>query len=403
MIMRLSTSQMYASTTAAITAKQSDLANIQNQLSTGKRISHLADDPAGAAQASALRSTLSANGQFDQNRQFATQRLSFAENILGAVGDNLQTVRETMVNAGNSTLSDTDRKDLAAKLRNSLGSLLSLGNTSDGEGGYLFGGYRNSAAPFSSNGLGVSYNADDGTRSVNVTQTRQMPVDFNGADVFMRIPNGNGVFATAANAANSGTGVIDSGSVSNPALLTGNNYQIRFQTSAAGTTYDVLDVTAGTTVSSGNPYTAPASISLPGISVGINGAPANGDTFSVAPSGNQSLFSIVSSAITALETPSNGNTAAVSNAVRASLSDLDQAITHVSSHRATAGARMNELDQLGQVGTARDVDLKGSLSSIEDVDYAKTISEFSVMQNGLQAALSTYQKIAGQSLFDYLR
>ena len=401
--MRLSTAQLYASTTASITARQSDLATIQNQLSTGKRIAGLADDPAGAAQASSLRSTLSANGQFEQNRQFATERLSFTESILGAVGENLQTVRETMVAAGNSPLTDTDRKILAGKLRESLGSLVSLGNTAHGEGGFLFGGFRESAPPFASNGLTVSYNADDGNRAVNVTQTRAMPIGVNGASVFMRITNGNGVFAAAADAANSGNALIDAGSTTSPALLTGNNYEIRFQTGGSGMTYDVLDVTAGTTVSSGTPYTAPAAIAMPGLTVRIDGAPANGDRFTVAPSINQSLYAIVGNAITALETPTNGNTGKIGNAVRSALTDLDQAITHVSNNRAVTGARMNELDQLGQVGTARNVDLQSTLASIEDIDYAKAISEFSVRQNGLQAALSTYSRIAGRSLFDYLR
>jgi flagellar hook-associated protein 3 FlgL len=402
-MMRMSTAQLYATTTAAITAKQSDLANIQNQLSTGKRISSLADDPAGAAQASTLNSDLSANTQFTQNRTFATQRLSFTENIVGSVIDNLQSVRETMVNAGNSTLSDSDRKTLAGKLRESLGSLVGLGNTADGQGGYLFGGFRDSAPPFAGNGLAVNYNADDGNRSVNVTQTRSMAIGLNGGDVFMRIPTGNGVFASSAAAANAGSGVIDSGSVTNPALLSGNNYEIRFQTSASGTTYDVVDTTAGTTVSSGTPYSAPAAIALPGISVGIDGVPANGDRFTIAPSGNQSLFAVVSNAISALETPSNGNTSKISNAVRASLTDLDQVISHVANNRATAGSRMNELDQLAQLGASREVDLKSNLSAVQDIDYAKTISDFTVTQTGLQAALASYTKIAGQNLFDYLR
>ena len=241
--MRISTAQMYQRTAETIVAKQSDLANIQNQLSTGKRSAYLADDPAAAAGASVLRSDLQANAQFEQNRQIAQQRLSFAENTIGAVSDNLQAARELLVSAGNGGYSDSDRKTIAGQLRASLASLVGLANSSDGQGGYLFGGFREDTPPFVDTAAATNYVADDGTRMMNVSRTRSMVTAFNGADVFMRVPNGNGVFTTAANGANTGSGTIDGGRVTNASALTGNNYQIRFQTGAGGTTYDVWDTT----------------------------------------------------------------------------------------------------------------------------------------------------------------
>jgi len=118
--MRIPTAQMYRATTATINEKQLDLARLQNQLSTGKRSANLADDPAAAAGASVLRSNLAANSQFVQNRQIAQQRLSFAENTLGAINDNLQTAREQLIAAGNGGFSDSDRLTIAVQLRQQL-------------------------------------------------------------------------------------------------------------------------------------------------------------------------------------------------------------------------------------------------------------------------------------------
>ncbi len=93
----------------------------------------------------------------------------------------------------------------------------------------------------------------------------------------------------------------------------------------------------------------------------------------------------------------------MANGLRASLANLDQALNHISDERGAAGSRLNELDQVGALGSARDVDLKGTLSTLEDIDYVKTISEFTVTQTGVQAALASYAKISQTSLFDYLR
>jgi flagellar hook-associated protein 3 FlgL len=401
--MRISTAQMYQSTSATISNKQADLARIQNQLSSGRRIASLADDPAAAAGAAVLRSDLAASSQFEQNRQIAQQRLSFSENTLGTVGDNLQAARGLLVSAGNGALSDADRQIIAGQLKAGLSTLIGLANSPDGQGGYLFGGFRQDTPPFVETAAAVNYVGDDGAQVINVSPSRSMVSSFAGADVFARIPNGNGVFTSAAAAANSGTGTIDGGRVANAAALTGNSYEIRFQTGGGGTTYDVWDTTSNTSVSAGTPYTAPASIALPGISVNIDGAPANGDKFDVLPSGNQDIFTTIRDAIDLLETPANGNVTRVSNGLRVALTNIDQALGHVSDARGAAGSRLNELDLLGTLGSAREVDLKSTLSSLEDLDYVKAISEFTVAQTGLQAALDSYGRIAKSSLFDYLR
>ncbi len=93
----------------------------------------------------------------------------------------------------------------------------------------------------------------------------------------------------------------------------------------------------------------------------------------------------------------------MANGLRASLANLDQALNHISHERGVAGSRLNELDQVGALGSARDVDLKGTLGTLEDIDYVKTISDFTVTQTGVQVALASYAKILQTSLFDYLR
>ena len=401
--MRISTSQMYMNSTAAISAKQSDLARLQSQLSSGKRIASLADDPAGAASASVLHSDLSANSQFEANRQVAKEQLSSAESTLGVISENLQSARELLVSAGSGSLSDADRTTIAGQLREHLATLLGLANSSDGQGGYLFGGFRRNSPPFVAAGGTVNYVGDDGARTINVSPTRALAASFSGADIFTRIPSGNGVFVTDTVPANSGTGLIDGGRVTNPAALDGNSYEIRFHGSGSGTTYDVWNTTTNAALSTGTAFTTPAVVALPGIEVGITGAPADGDKFVVAPSANQDIFTTLQKAVDALSTPARGNTTKVGNSLRLALGNLDQGLEKVTDQRSAAGARLNEIDQLATLASQRDVDLKSTLSSLEDTDYVKTISEFTVTQTGLQAALDSYSRIAKTTLFDYIK
>ena len=159
-----------------------------------------------------------------------------------------------------------------------------------------------------------------------------------GTDVFERIRNGNGVFVTAAGAANSGSGVISSGAVVTPASLTGHNYQINFAVAAGATTYSVVDSTTATTLSAGNPYTSGNSIGFDGLQFDIQGSPANGDQFTVAPSTNQSLFKTLNDLIAVVATPVNGQTGntRLTNGLNTALSNLDRGLDNILSVRAAS-------------------------------------------------------------------
>src|SRR5438445_380925 len=96
----------------------------------------------------------------------------------------------------------------------------------NGQGGYLFAGSQQSAAPFSQTGNSVTYGGDSTLQSIQVSQNRQLQIKFSGDDLFQKIRPGNGSFVSAANAGNTGTGVIDAGSVTNPSALPGHSYTI---------------------------------------------------------------------------------------------------------------------------------------------------------------------------------
>lgn len=402
--MRVSTQTIHETGTNLMLQNQGSLVKTQQQLSTGKRILTPSDDPIAAAQALNVTQAALLNKQFSVNRASASSSLGLEENVLKQVTSILQSVHSSAVYAGNSTLTDVDKKILATELRGKFDSLVGVANATDENGQFLFSGYQASTKPFVQTGLNVQYAGDQGQRMNQVGSVRQLAVGDSGTDVFERIRNGNGVFSTAADPLNNGTGIIDKGSVTVPANLTGANYEINFTVAAGVTTYDIVNVTTGSAVSSGNLYTSDSAISFDGIQLSITGDPANGDKFTVSPSSNQSIFETVSDLITALETPSSGQPGStrLSNSLNTALQNINNSLEHVLTKQSAIGARINEIDSLESAGDDQNIQFEKLLSDLQDADLSKVISDFQRQQLYLQAAQQSYIKISGLSLFNYI-
>ena len=86
-----------------------ELDQAMTRLSSGLRINSAADDAAGSAIASKMESQVRSLGVAIRNSYDAISMTQTAEGALGEVENMLQRVRELAVQAGNSTLSDSDR------------------------------------------------------------------------------------------------------------------------------------------------------------------------------------------------------------------------------------------------------------------------------------------------------
>jgi flagellar hook-associated protein 3 FlgL len=281
--------------------------------------------------------------------------------------------------------------------------MVGLANTSDGQGGYLFAGAQQSAPPFSQLGNNVTYGGDSTLQSVQVSQNRQLQIKFSGDDIFQKIRPGNGSFVTAANSSNTGSGTIDTGAVTNPSALTGDNYAVSFSVSGSSTTYQVQDTTTNQTVSSGN-YASPATLAFDGLQVTLSGAPANGDSFTVAPAAYQSIFTTMANAIAALQQPADtpAATAQLQTSVGASLASMSQALDHMTLKQAEVGDQLQQLNSYSSLNSDRQLQANSTLSSIQDLDYAKAASQMAQEQTTYQAALQSYSAVSKLSLFNYL-
>ncbi|MGE0386478.1 MAG: flagellar hook-associated protein FlgL [Gammaproteobacteria bacterium] len=400
--MRIATGQTYERAIAQMQARQARLARVNEEIGSGRKLLSAGDAPADAANVLGIKDSIAATRQYQTNVAVAAGRLEQADTVLQSVTGALQRVRELALRARNGDLGDSDRRAVALEVGERLKELIELGNTRDTNAEFLFAGSRTDTQPFALDAAGQAvYSGDQVTRLLQVGTDRHVADRDPGDAVFMAIRNGNGTFATDPAPGNTGTGVILPGSVVDATLYQAHSFRIVF---TSATTFDVVDDTAASTVLSGQSYTPDAAIAFNGVSLSIQGAPASGDEFTVAPSANQPLFDTVSALAQVLSTPVSSASlgAALAHRVNRTLTDIDQALETVLATRSSIGARLNGVEAQKQMNADVDLHLNAVRSSLEDVDVVEASVRLNLESTALQAAQQAFVRTQNLSLFNYL-
>lgn len=181
--MRLSTLFLYQNNIDSF-ARGINVSNeIYSHLTNNKTVLKPSDDPAAAAQAVLYQDALAQMGRFDGARQSARAALELEDHTLMSIGNLLtKNLTEKLVQAGNEGVSDADRAALATELEGIRNSLRDSGNTRDGQGNYLFSGYKTGTTPFDENG---NYLGGDKALSNQVAENVEMQLGHTGRDLFM--------------------------------------------------------------------------------------------------------------------------------------------------------------------------------------------------------------------------
>ena len=397
--MRVSTLGSYERGLTAMQQLQSALDRTQRQISSGRRILTPSDDPISASRAVDLREKLARLDQFDRNANIAENRLQNEESALSSVNNLLQRVRELALQANNSTQSNESRQLIATEMRQRLGQLVDIANSRDGAGRFLFSGNLDATTPVSVMGSNYSYNGDQGQREIQIGDSRRIFDGDSGDDVFFRIRAGNGTFTTRAAAANTGSAVIGQSSVTDTTQYDNGAYSVQF---LSPTDYEVRD--SGNALVVAGTYQPGSAIEFRGIEFSLDGSPAAGDGFDVAPSPYQSVFSSVQQMITAVETVvfNDQTRAALNNGINAGLQDIDQGIGNILDVQTRIGSRLAAIESQVDSNGAFALTVQDTLSSIEDLDYAEALSRLSLESTTLEAAQKSFVATQRLSLFDYL-
>jgi flagellar hook-associated protein 3 FlgL len=386
---------------ASLNTLESNASATQNQMSSGLQFTTASQNPVAAGLVSGYNQALAQSQQYDTNSNSAQSSLNTEDTALTQVQNALQSLRDLALEANNSTQSAQDRSAIATQAVQIQNTLISLANTQDGSGNFIFAGYSTQTQPFALSATGATYSGDQGQRQVQIAPGQTVVVGDNGDLVFNQIKTGNGTFNVTPAAGNTGAGVVGAITVSNPAAYTGAAYSINF---TAPNTYQVLDAT-NNVVTSGT-YTDGQAISFGGVQVTLSGQPAAGDSFGVAPSANQSIFTSVQNLVTALQQDTDTTTAAgqaqLNNSINSAINNIDQALNQSETVQASVGARLNTVTTQQSVAGDQQVQLKQSISTLQSLDYPTAITTLTSENTTLSASMQAFTLTQGLSLFKFI-
>ena len=189
MAFRVSDSNLFDSAVRNIQRSRYSLQQLQIRATTGKRINFVSDDPSGATQLLGLRRTLERVEQFQRNIDSARADLEAAEVALSGVTNVLIRVRELAVSADIET---AEFDLIQPEIEGQFNELVKLANQRNGKKAFLFGGFLNSATPFTASGAfvpgapspTVSFNGDTGQVQVQIGENAFLGTNLNGREIF---------------------------------------------------------------------------------------------------------------------------------------------------------------------------------------------------------------------------
>ena len=158
----------------------SQLQDVQKQITTGKRIVRMSEEPWTISQIHQLREETSVQSVFKDSANLATTLLSQAENGLSQSLNVVSRLKELAIQASNDTYSLDDLANMAEEVENLKERVLNLANT-EFNGRYVFSGTAYDTPPFDST---YTYAGTTTEVSIDVSVSAKAEVGFDGSDVF---------------------------------------------------------------------------------------------------------------------------------------------------------------------------------------------------------------------------
>ncbi len=330
---RLASANTYDNALSNLAKRQTALSNLQENLTSGKKVVRASDDPTGAAQAERALTRLSRIATDQRALESQRNTIANAESTLGDAVDALQQFRELVVSAGNGSHTAAERKTIATQLQGLREQILGYANRKDTNGQPLFGALASAAEPFSGPTATTEDYTYNGLPGQTATSNTAIASALDGESAFMHKTSRDGVYNVSTN---SSTGAIPTDrtlttgnvSVTDSSLVTRASYQIIFgavvndpATGTSTTEFTIVETNAlgdpptwgvpnqigpiaVPSYTTGKPVTIkiedtggtpPTQVAMPGLSLTITGTPATGDVITVDP--NPSIFSVMDDAI----------------------------------------------------------------------------------------------------------
>jgi len=187
--MKISTQLLFDRAAEQMSLVQNKLAASQAHLAQGKQILKPSDAPDQAAVVQRLKTVMSRQESFLSSMVTLRSRLENEDTTLKSASDLLVRAKEIAVHAANDTLSPINRRALGKEMQAVRDQLLSLANSKDNNGNFLFAGSRSTKPAFDAPAPGESpvYQGDQTKMTVMVGEQRSIPTNRTGTDAFVSL------------------------------------------------------------------------------------------------------------------------------------------------------------------------------------------------------------------------
>lgn len=392
-----------------------NMQKLQNQLSSGKEINRVSDNPYKASRAMQLYTEINANKQYNENIKDITNWLDITDTALNQVSNVFSRIRELMVSAGNGAYGADEKKAIQDEVKELNNQLCQILNTNF-DGAYIFGGTKSTSKPITvdsngnlsyadKNGNPISNDngivtlefidkivSDDGNKLIDKMKKSEElltisiidntdidnPID---SPVVINLKNEDGTLRTGReieidlkkklkeNLPDFGESQIDriSSSMSSFNELDQINSQLKVEVSqGVFIDYNVnaVDIMEFTDIKSGEKVNLADTINLI-----ISNLSEDGDVSKITNEG---------------------------------LKKVDAIISNILENRSKVGAMTNRMESAEAKNEQENLNMTDILSKTEDIDFTEKMMEYAVMQTIYMASLQTSAKILPTTILNYL-
>ena len=306
--------------------------------------------------------------------------------------------------------------------------LMSISNTKDSGGSYIYAGYKSKTQPFIVNAAGeIEYKGDRGVLNLQISESRLMESTIDGATVFQDIVTSSGVstdlFAAVDNisrsirTANAGVEAAKAGTGMAKITLTNQDpgtYAFTVTSGSKSADFS-LDITGS---------------DLSDVATAINAADL--DITATLEDSNKTLKLVsdyaydielgkleIPNISKSQETPTSFFTVqpidAAGNGIgrQQTVFDFDQTIAsrldemrviqnHLANQRAKVGARMNSVERQSDIMLERKILVEKDVSELADADLSELVTELQSMMTSQEASQKAFVRISQLNLFDMI-
>ncbi len=344
-----------------IQKNRTELASLQNQAATMKRVNRPSDDPSASAKILTNRTDNKNLEQFDKNINFGRSFLEMTESALSQVGEALVRAKELAIQGANDTNGGSPREMISSEIAQIYNSVVEISNRRLGDR-YIFAGHKTLTAPFNKDG---EYAGDDGEIKLQNQKGQYVAMNLSGERVFQ------------------GRGATTEGYLKPPSDTPQSVEEVqKFKLSEADRQFQ-NEQTADNQLETRGPASVGRIQRLGGED------PVNGNS-------GVNIFAIIGGLDAALK--SNDKTG-----IQDALEPLDQALNQINLARAEIGGRVNQLNATSEGIQRNIVDNKVTNSQLEDADLFQVMTELNRSDTALKGTLESSHKLMSMSLLDFLK